>query len=157
LDFPLNSPVACEPPADVLDALGLEWVEDAVHGAHTRDLLLRLSSAEAVRAVCPDVPRLLDAAGMAPYRGLMITAAGEGPYDVVSRFFAPWVGIDEDPVTGSAHTLLAPYWAARLDKEELLAYQASARGGEVGMRLVGQERVELIGNAVVVLQGTLKL
>jgi PhzF family phenazine biosynthesis protein len=157
LDFPLNSPVACEPPADVLDALGLERVEDAVHGAHTRDLLLRLSSAEAVRAVCPDVPRLLDAAGMAPYRGLMITAAGEGPYDVVSRFFAPWVGIDEDPVTGSAHTLLAPYWAARLDKEELLAYQASARGGEVGMRLVGQERVELIGNAVVVLQGTLKL
>ena len=103
----------------------------------------------------PDFPALLACEGMAEYRGLLVTAKGEAPFDFVSRFFGPWVGIDEDPVTGSSHTLLAPYWAARLGKSEMLAYQASARGGEIGVRLVGDNRVELIGNAVVVFEGEL--
>ncbi|MBN2389283.1 MAG: PhzF family phenazine biosynthesis protein [Anaerolineae bacterium] len=72
-----------------------------------------------------------------------------------SRFFAPRVGINEDPVTGSAHTLLTPYWAAQLGKTAMLAYQASARGGEIGVRLAENDRVELTGDAVVVFKGEL--
>ena len=74
-----------------------------------------------------------------------------------AHFFAPRVGINEDPVTGSAHTLLTPYWAAQLGKTEMLAYQASARGGEIGVRLVENDRVELTGNAVGVFKGELYL
>ena len=89
-------------------------------------------------------------------RGVILTARGAAnPFDFVSRYFAPGVGIDEDAVTGSAHCALAPYWAARLGKEEMLAYQASARGGVVRVRVAG-ERVKLGGQAVTVLQGRLQ-
>ena len=74
---------------------------------------------------------------------------------LVSRFFAPRVGINEDPVTGSAHTLLTSYWSAQLGKTEMLAYQASARGGEIGVRMAENDRVELTGNAVVIFRGEL--
>jgi predicted PhzF superfamily epimerase YddE/YHI9 len=88
-----------------------------------------------------------------PVRGIIVTARGTD-YDFVSRFFAPGSGIDEDPVTGSAHTALAPYWAARLGKSDMTAYQASARGGVVGVRVAG-DRVILSGQAVTVLRGEL--
>ena len=89
-----------------------------------------------------------------PVRGVIVTARGAGEYDFVSRFFAPGSGIDEDPVTGSAHTALAPYWAARLGKTEMTGFQASARGGVVKVRLAG-DRVYLSGQAVTVLRGEL--
>ena len=86
-----------------------------------------------------------------------MTARGtSNPFDFVSRFFAPGSGVDEDPVTGSAHCTLAPYWTARLGRDELLAYQASARGGVVRVRVVG-DRVRLGGQAVTVLQGSLRV
>jgi predicted PhzF superfamily epimerase YddE/YHI9 len=104
-----------------------------------------------VRRAAPD-PRRMAAL---PVRGVMVTARGaEGAFDFVSRFFAPASGVDEDPVTGSAHCTLAPYWAARLGKLEMLAYQASARGGVVRVRLV-EDRVKLGGRAVMVLAGRL--
>jgi predicted PhzF superfamily epimerase YddE/YHI9 len=85
----------------------------------------------------------------------MVTSRAEaGPYDFVSRFFAPGSGIAEDPVTGSAHCCLAPYWQERLGKAEMVAYQASARGGVVHVRVVG-ERVMLGGQAVTVMRGEL--
>ena len=84
-------------------------------------------------------------------RGIIVTARGSAPYDFVSRFFAPGSGIDEDPVTGSAHCCLGPFWASRLGKTEFLAWQASARGGEVRVRLAG-DRVLLGGQAVTVLR-----
>jgi predicted PhzF superfamily epimerase YddE/YHI9 len=84
--------------------------------------------------------------------GVIVTAASNGKYDFVSRYFAPAKGIPEDPVTGAAHTMLAPYWAARLNKTEFLAFQASRRGGEVVCRLVG-DRVELEGSCVFYLEG----
>jgi predicted PhzF superfamily epimerase YddE/YHI9 len=86
-------------------------------------------------------------------RGLIVTARGSD-HDFVSRFFAPQVGVDEDPVTGSAHCCLGPYWASRLGKDQLIGYQASKRGGTVKVRCLG-ERVELIGSAVTVLEGSL--
>jgi PhzF family phenazine biosynthesis protein len=89
-------------------------------------------------------------------RGIIVTAKSSSPkYDFVSRFFAPAAGIDEDPVTGSAHCCLAPYWAKKLNKNEFNAYQASSRGGELHVKLDG-DRVYLSGKAVTILDGRLK-
>lgn len=160
LDFPLDPPLACAPPPDVLEALGVAQARMAACGAGAEKLLLNFERAEEVRNLQPDFAALRNAPSMAAYQGLIVTAPGDPdtPYDFVSRFFAPAVGIDEDPVTGSAHTLLAPYWAERLGKREMLAYQASARGGELRVRLgegAAEDRVFLEGQAVIVLAGKL--
>ena len=105
-------------------------------------------SASAVRRLAPDMV----AVARLDRPGVIVTAVGEGDYDCVSRYFAPAKGIPEDPVTGAAHCMLAPYWAARLGKSELRAWQASARGGEIICRVVG-ERVELEGQCVFYLEG----
>ncbi len=94
-----------------------------------------------------------------PVRGIIVTSRGSNPdnnaeYDFVSRFFAPGSGIDEDPVTGSAHTALTPYWSAKLGKTEMRAFQASKRGGQLRVRLDG-DRVKMAGQAVTVLRGEL--
>ena len=93
-------------------------------------------------------------AALLPDRGVVKVAGDDARFDFVSRFFAPRVGIDEDPVTGSAHCALAPYWARRLERNELTGYQASERGGVVRVRDLGS-RVELEGRAVTVLRGEL--
>ena len=160
LDFPLDPPLACAPPPDVLEALGVAQAQMAACGAGAEKLLLNFERAEEVRNLQPDFAALRNAPSMAAYQGLIVTAPGDPdtPYDFVSRFFAPAVGIDEDPVTGSAHTLLAPYWAERLGKREMFAYQASARGGELRVRLgegAAEDRVFLEGQAVIVLAGKL--
>jgi PhzF family phenazine biosynthesis protein len=153
LDFPALPPK----PADderwagpLASAIGVTplWV-----GYSSTDALIRLRSPDEVRRAAPDLSRLR----ALPLRGAIITAAGDvdgGPADFVSRFFAPAVGIDEDPVTGSAHCVLAPYWAAELGRDRLLGHQISARGGWVGVRS-GGARVELRGRAVTVMAGTL--
>jgi predicted PhzF superfamily epimerase YddE/YHI9 len=110
-----------------------------------------LPTEAAVRACQPD----LAAVARLPGLGLLISAAGER-HDFVSRYFAPGIGIDEDPVTGSTHCILTPYWAERLGKNALSAYQCSARGGELHCRLEG-ERVKIAGQAVLVASGRLCL
>jgi PhzF family phenazine biosynthesis protein len=112
-------------------------------------LLVLLADAATVRALAPDMAAL----ARFDHFGIIVTAPGDGRYDLVSRFFAPKVGIAEDPVTGGAHCVLAPYWAARLGKDTLAAFQASQRGGEVTCRLRG-DRVELEGSCVFFLEGT---
>ncbi|HYJ33026.1 MAG TPA: PhzF family phenazine biosynthesis protein [Candidatus Binatia bacterium] len=131
-------------------------------GWNGSDYLIELDSEEAVRALKPDFATL----GSIGTRGVIATAAagngkGErasgsnGPaYDFISRFFAPAFGIDEDPVTGSAHCALGPYWGAKLGKDEVLGYQASPRGGTVAIKLRG-DRVALVGKAVTILRGTI--
>ena len=103
----------------------------------------------------PEIERLIALLAKLPGLGVLITAPGVR-HDFVSRYFAPSIGINEDPVTGSTHCLLIPYWAARLDKTELSAFQCSARGGELHCRLQG-ERVKIAGQAVLVSKGTLFL
>jgi PhzF family phenazine biosynthesis protein len=111
--------------------------------------LIELESEEAVRSLTPDM-RSLEALGT---RGVIVTARSSSDrHDFVSRFFAPAAGVPEDPVTGSAHCGLGPYWAARLGKHELVGYQASARGGTVRV-VVEDDRVQLGGHAVTVLRG----
>jgi predicted PhzF superfamily epimerase YddE/YHI9 len=116
-----------------------------------QDRYLPFAQEAAVRALAPDVTAL----ARVDVRGAIVTSrATSAPYDFVSRFFAPRVGVNEDPVTGSAHCALAPFWTERLGKAELVAYQASARGGVVRVRLEG-DRVILGGQAVTVLRGEL--
>ncbi len=114
-------------------------------------LLALLESAAAVRGLRPDMRAL----AALPGDGLIVTAAGEAE-DFVSRYFAPYAGIDEDPVTGSAHCVLAPFWAARLGKESLFARQVSARGGELWLQMAG-DRVEVSGQARLYLEGRILL
>ena len=148
LDFPTNPPKSVDPPGGLLEAVGAE----ATYVGQTRfDYFVEVKDASVVRGVAPDFRELrrLDV------RGVMITArSDDDAYDFVSRFFAPGAGVDEDPVTGSAHCSLAPYWKQKLGRDELTGYQASARGGTVRCRVAG-DRVLLSGHAVTVLRGEL--
>lgn len=145
LDFPTRLAEKTSPPPGLADALGAEPMEVFVNAFN---YMAVLGSAEVVRRLAPDMSSI----ARLDRPGVIVTAAGEGGYDCVSRYFAPAKGIPEDPVTGAAHCMLAPYWAARLHKSELRAHQASKRGGELTCRVVG-ERVELEGQCVFYLEG----
>jgi predicted PhzF superfamily epimerase YddE/YHI9 len=151
LDFPATPPRAIAAPEGLAAALGLQprWV-----GRSRSDVLVEVADERAVREVRPDMARL----AAVEARGVIVTAAAARPgdYHFVSRFFAPQVGIAEDPVTGSAHCALAPFWGERLGRDELVGFQASPRGGTVRVRLAG-ERVMLGGQAVPVARGELLL
>ena len=115
------------------------------------DILFEAANEGAVRCVEPDFATLRSL----PARGVIVTSrSADSRFDFVSRFFAPAVGVDEDPVTGSAHCTLGPYWAAKLGKKDVVGYQASARGGALTVTLRG-DRVLLAGRAVTVLRGEL--
>ena len=146
LDFPARPPEEIEPLDGLADALGLEPVLVA---RAARDILVLARDEATVRGLRPDFARL----GRVEARGVMVTASAS-EFDFVSRFFAPAVGIDEDPVTGSAHCALSPFWAERLGKTSMVGYQASARGGVVHVTLDG-DRVLLAGSAVTTLRGEL--
>ncbi|MET8340054.1 PhzF family phenazine biosynthesis protein [Streptosporangium canum] len=148
MDFPAKVLEAASPPDGLAAALGVEplWV-----GKNVWDYLVEVDSEETLRAVSPDFLALekVDA------RGVIVTAPASSPgVDYVSRFFAPRVGVDEDPVTGSAHCALAPYWTGKLGSASLLGAQLSQRGGVIHTTVRG-DRVELSGRAVTVLSGKL--
>jgi len=148
LNFPATPAEPAPPPPGLAQALGAP----AAHVGRTRfDYLVEVDAEATLRGLRPDHAAL----AALPVRGVIVTSrAAAGGFDFVSRFFAPAAGIPEDPVTGSSHCALGPYWGARLGKTEMLAYQASARGGVVRVRLAG-ERVRLGGQAVTVLRGQL--
>ena len=148
LDFPATPVRSADAIPELAEALGTTPVSVATS---TFDLLVLVESAETVRSLAPDFARLRQL----PARGIIVTSASDDPaYDFVSRFFGPAVGIDEDPVTGSAHCCLAPFWAERLEKTEMIGFQASRRGGVVRVRIDG-DRVTLGGNAVTIFKGEL--
>lgn len=146
MDFPATPAEACAAPAGLAEALGC--IPRFV-GKTAYDLLVEVESETVVRAMRPD----FGAIAALPLRGVMVTSVAEGGsgFDFVSRFFGPAVGINEDPVTGSAHCALGPYWAEKLGKQEMVAYQASARGGVVRVAPRGS-RVVLGGQAVTVMR-----
>ncbi|MFE2059038.1 PhzF family phenazine biosynthesis protein [Streptomyces sp. NPDC059446] len=153
LDFPTAPLTPVTAPAGLAEALGASPLSVHDTGERLGDLLVELPDEATVRALRPDF-RALTACSR---RGVIATAAAEDPacgYDFVSRGFFPGVGIDEDPVTGSAHTALAPFWAARSGRESLTGLQASARSGLVRVELRG-ERTLLAGSAVTVIDGEL--
>jgi PhzF family phenazine biosynthesis protein len=150
MDFPARPPQPCETPAGLLPALGLK----TALVMKSRDYFVVVDQAEQVRALSPDIAALakLDIGTS----GAIVTAPGEGDVDYVCRFFAPSIGIDEDPATGSIHCTLAPYWAGRLGKDRLRAQQLSVRGGTMQCTISG-DRVKIAGRARLYLHGTLEL
>ena len=147
MNFPAKLEQAAEPPAQLAESVGTEL---KYVGRNQFDYLVEVADEQTLRELKPQHGLLREL----PVRGVIATAAGSGEFDFVSRFFAPGSGIDEDPVTGSAHCALAPFWGARLGKTEMTGYQASPRGGVVKVRLEG-DRVVLMGQAVTVLRGEL--
>lgn len=153
LDFPTAPLTPDKAPAGLADALGADPLSVHDTGPHTGDLLVELADEATVHGLAPDFPALASLSR----RGIIATAAAQDPsggYDFVSRGFFPSVGIDEDPVTGSAHTALAPFWSARLGRDELTGLQGSARTGLVRTTLRG-DRTLLTGHAVTVVEGDL--
>lgn len=153
LVFPTEEPEAVEFPFELLDALGTTESRDCLYAPGSRKLLVIMEGEDQIRALEPDFNGMMDARIPFPVRGVIVSSRGEGTYDIISRFFAPWLGIDEDPVTGAAHTVLAPYWARELGSRKLKACQASARGGELDLVLRDDGSVEITGSAVVVMRG----
>jgi PhzF family phenazine biosynthesis protein len=148
LDFPATPPTAADAPPLLLDGLGVKPSDFATSRFYA---LVVVESEAEVRAIQPDFQKL----SQAPTLGVIVTAPSDDPrFDFVSRFFAPALGVNEDPVCGSAHCCLTPYWAERLGKKELMAHQVSARGGVLRLRHNG-DRVILGGQAVTVWQGEL--
>ncbi|MCX5046017.1 PhzF family phenazine biosynthesis protein [Aldersonia sp. NBC_00410] len=145
MDLPAEPPAPTEPPAELVAALGVA----AVRALRATDEIIVVATSDEVRSVTPDF-----AAFPPLHRGVAVTAQGDEPgVDFVSRFFAPAVGIQEDPVTGSAHAQLAPFWAAEFGRTELVARQLSRRGGTVRCRVTG-DRVVLTGACRRFLDGT---
>lgn len=150
LDFPAERARTAPTEERLLSALG---VQSVIGVARNRmDVLVELETEAAVRSLRPDLAAL----AQVPARGVIVTAVGEGDrYDFVSRFFAPSIGVSEDPVTGSAHCCLGPYWSERLGRDDLMGYQASRRGGSVRVRVAGS-RVVLGGQAITIVRGSLR-
>jgi len=148
MDFPALPIRQAEPPAGLVEAMG---VEPVFCGKSQFDVLLEFGSEDVIRSLEPDFTKLRTV----PARGIIATSRSLDPaFDFLSRFFAPSVGVDEDPVTGSAHCSLGPFWSERLGKTEMTALQASSRSGVVNVRVAG-ERVVIGGRAVTVLEGYL--
>lgn len=148
MDFPAKPEEAAEAPEGLAQALGAEPV---YVGRSQFDVLVEVASEDVVVGLAPDITAL----ARVQARGVIVTArASREGADFVSRFFAPRAGVNEDPVTGSAHCVLAPYWAAKLGRTELTGYQASRRGGHVRVRAAG-DRVHLGGRAITVMRGEL--
>lgn len=148
MNFPSVKVISGTLPEGVLPAIG---AQPSFTGISGEKWMLEFADESTVRSLAPDFAALRRVRG----RGLIATSRSSRPgVDFVSRYFAPWVGIDEDPVTGSAHTILATYWAAKLGKGELIAQQVSSRGGTLRMKLSG-DRVWIAGRAVTVFRGEL--
>lgn len=151
LDFPANRSQDIPPITKLQDALG---VDIKTFAYNSLGYLVEISSPDQLQQLQPNFPLLKQL----PISNVIVTslAAANSEYDFISRFFAPGLGINEDPVTGAAHCCLAPYWRDRLGKDEFLAYQASSRGGVVKISYDGGDRVLLQGQAVTVMRGELQ-
>jgi predicted PhzF superfamily epimerase YddE/YHI9 len=148
MDFPSEPVAASEAPAALTEALNVRFT---FAGKNRMDWLVEVEDEATVKAVRPELRALVSL----NVRGVIVTARSDSPgRDFVSRFFAPGAGVDEDPVTGSAHCALAPYWAGKLGKDALTGYQASVRGGTVWCTVKG-DRVILGGHAITVLRAKL--
>jgi PhzF family phenazine biosynthesis protein len=156
LDFPAARPTQAAAPDGLAEALGAT-PQAIYHTGALGDLLAVLADEATVRALTPDLAALADLTRRDGIRGIIATAPADEPdrgYDFVSRYFAPAGGIPEDPVTGSAHTALAPYWSSRLGRDRLTGLQVSTRTGLVRTAVRG-DRVHLTGHAVTILDGAL--
>ena len=152
IDFPIDEPIDFQLPQGLIEALGVPEYEDVKIGKNTKKIILRVKDVKIIKELNPDFEQMKKITSKEGLKGIAVTTKGNDSYDFISRYFNPWAGINEDPVTGSVHTVLAAYWGKILDKKHMLAYQASSRAGEIKLEIKGK-RVELIGEATVVLKG----
>jgi PhzF family phenazine biosynthesis protein len=150
LDFPQDIPIEIDNPDPILKALSYDKKLKTFYGKKTGYILLQLESEEDVRDLNPDFNLLKNFSFNKNLRGLIVTSVSSSEVDFVSRFFDPWEGINEDPVTGSAHTVLGPFWSKILKKKEMSARQLSQRTGEIFISLPDESRVYITGNAVTI-------
>ncbi|KJG17434.1 PhzF family phenazine biosynthesis protein [Photobacterium angustum] len=155
LDFP--APILdfnITPSTELLASIGIEATHIIAYGIFDSKIFIEVDDEEIVLNLAPNFDRLTKIDG----RGVLITAPTQhDDLDFISRFFAPWVGVNEDPVTGSAHCALTLYWSEKLNKVKLNGYQASARGGYVSTELLPNGRIKLIGSAITTIKGTMQL
>jgi len=155
LDFPLDEPLISEQKyPDVAQALGLKTKYDCFTCPKTGNLLFKIQDQNELCSLNPDFEKLASI-NISPYSGIIVTSPGDNDFDFLSRYFTPWEGINEDPVTGSAHTCLLPLWSKILDKKKLCAKQISQRSGILFLELT-ENRALIRGNAVIILQGNLE-
>ncbi|XP_077376095.1 phenazine biosynthesis-like domain-containing protein 1 isoform X1 [Festucalex cinctus] len=167
MDFPLNPPTKQSPEhfRDLIKAaVGDHPVQDVYLSSNTKKLLLRLADTcdrSVLSSLRVNPEALLSSEKSGRVKGLIVTMKGspdcQPGYDFYSRYFAPWNGISEDPVTGSAHTVLASYWSKELGKKKMHAFQCSERGGELQLEVREDSRINIVGKSVTVLQGTITL
>ncbi|KAK7140124.1 hypothetical protein R3I94_012662 [Phoxinus phoxinus] len=167
MDFPLNKPKPQDQHEikDLLKAaVGDLPIQDVCYSPSTKKLMIRLADTcdrSELISLRPEAKTLLRNETTGKIKSLIVTLKGpqttQSGYDFYSRVFAPWVGVPEDPVTGSAHTVLVGYWSEKLEKKKMMAYQCSSRGGEVKMQIREDGRLDIIGQAQIILQGTLKI
>ncbi|UCB60952.1 MAG: PhzF family phenazine biosynthesis isomerase [Candidatus Bathyarchaeota archaeon] len=157
LNFPSAKTEPIRPNQNLLRKMGIIDYDDACLAKTLKDLLIRLKNEETLVDLEPNFDGMKSISTPEDINGVIVTAKGQPPYDFLSRVFVPWLGINEDPVTGAAHTILAPYWSSILGKKEMSAYQASSRGGELKVRVHETGRVDLIGRAIFMSTGELNL
>jgi len=161
LDLPLNPPSPCGPAQFALLVKEVTQnlpVADLQLSETTKKLLIRLQDSvtrEQLEELTPNTDRMMQLETSGQVKGVIVTVLSASRYNFISRYFAPWNGISEDPVTGSAHTVLGPYWAARLGSKSLTARQCSPRGGDLNLRIRDDGRIDVAGSAVLVLEGTI--
>jgi PhzF family phenazine biosynthesis protein len=154
LDFPIDEPVKIEADGRMLKALSQFSAEEVLYAPLTKNLIVVYNNPDTVVSLMPDFTELSKLESDKIF-GIIITASFNGNYDYICRYFAPWEGINEDPVTGSAQTSLAPYWSKKLGLDELKGFQASSRGGEFQVKL-DNKRVLISGRAYIYLKGEIK-
>lgn len=157
IDMPLDKYEDIDLSADLLLALGIDKYMDAKVGKTTRKVIIRVDSEEQILNLNPDFNQMKSLKFKEDIKGVALTTNNTNKYDFLSRYFNPWAGINEDPVTGSVHTVLAKYWTDILNKKQFIAYQASNRGGKLNLKIRDEERLEVIGDAIIVLKGDIYL
>lgn len=157
INLPVDQPEEIKAPLLLLQALGLGEIVNCIYGKQTKKLVIHVSNSNEILDINPDFEKMKNLSFDIDVKGVGITAKGNASYDFISRYFNPWAGVNEDSVTGSVHTVLAPYWSKLLGKKELKAYQASSRGGELELILASCDRLEILGEAVIVLKGKLEV
>ncbi len=156
MEFPRYSTESASAPPLLLNALGIDQILNCEFNRETNILLLDIPSSETLQSLSPDFDALK--ASHDSINGVLVTAVSSDPsYDFQSRYFWPWSGTNEDPVTGGTHTFLAPYWGLRLGKTKLKSYQCSKRGGSMEVELLSGSTVAIKSQAVILLSGMLSL
>jgi len=152
LNFPRDDPEKVDPPMKLLEPLGVKKPVETFFAPRTKFLLVVVDSPKEIIELKPNFSGLLTVENPLGVKGICVTAKADDGHDFVSRFFGSWVGVNENPVTGSAHTVLMPYWTGKLGTKKMRAYQASKRGGELTLEM-DESRVYISGEAATIVEG----